>query len=474
MVMITNSFDKFPNEPTGLMYEQFGKIGLNPATTPAYNWDFSTTPTGWTELDSSKMGITGGKFHAKSISDNSNDTVYVNVGDLGDNWIIRMKAESVGYNAISSGGLLYIGLVESGDKADTWIDTNNLGIAIGERYGDGTNLGGRVVEGGSIISGGTTWGSSSSYIDMADNGSTVYLELKLVGGYSSGTFSATTYTDDTYSTVYSGGNNGANTNSITVGNASPSNTSSGLTYLVFKNPTDASTGSTSNYLEFNFDDLQIYSGVTSVEPASPKVKQHFIEWFSGKQLPSYWTFTDIYATNSGAMVDEVGGGYKITTATGGGNPTCSISFNKSSSSGNSNSNVCQYNYKGSVFNTVMKVDSITSIEAKVGLKKNTTGNFNHSNATIFGSTTLTNWACFSGDESGRTAVESNIPLDTNWNNHKLTLQTSNILYDINGVLKVTKTDRLPTVENLQPQAQMVSLNTDAKSLSIRYMEVYNT
>ena len=31
MVMITNSFDKFPNEPTGLMYEQFGKIGLNPA-----------------------------------------------------------------------------------------------------------------------------------------------------------------------------------------------------------------------------------------------------------------------------------------------------------------------------------------------------------------------------------------------------------------------------------------------------------
>ena len=32
MVMITNSFDKFPNEPTGLMYEQFGKIGINPAT----------------------------------------------------------------------------------------------------------------------------------------------------------------------------------------------------------------------------------------------------------------------------------------------------------------------------------------------------------------------------------------------------------------------------------------------------------
>ena len=233
--------------------------------TTSFDFNFSSTPTGWTELDSNKMGITGGQFHAKSISDNSNDTVYVPVGDLGDDWIIRMKAQTVGFNNISSGGLLYIGLVESGDETDTWIDTNNLGIFIGERYGDGSNLGGRVVEGGSIISGGTTWGSSSTYIDMADNGSTVYLELKLVGGYSSGTFSATTYTDETYSTVYSGGNNGANTNSITVGNASPSNTSSDLTYLVFKNPTDGSTGSTSNYVEFNFDDLKIYkeSSLTS-------------------------------------------------------------------------------------------------------------------------------------------------------------------------------------------------------------------
>ena len=283
--------------------------------TPSFDFNFSSTPTGWTELDSSKMGITGGQFHAKSISDNSNDTVYVPVGDLGDDWIIRMKAQTVGFNNISSGGLIYIGLVESGDETATWIDTNNLGIFIGERYGDGSNLGGRVVEGGSIVSGGTTWGSSSSYIDMADSGSTVYLELKLDGGYSSGTFSATTYTDETYSTVYSGGNNGANTNSITVGNASPSNTSSGLTYLVFKNPTDSATGSTSNYVEFNFDDLKIYkesslsSKPTDVQDNSILVEKDTARryWFSesGTTINFPPTTTQTEFTTQGTPDDMV-------------------------------------------------------------------------------------------------------------------------------------------------------------------------
>ena len=147
-----------------------------------------------------------------------------------------------------------------------WIDEHNLGIVLGARYGDNSNMAGRVVEGGSIITGGTTWGSSSSYIDMADNGSTVYLELKLDGGYNGGTFSATTYTDDTYTTVYGGGNNGANTNSITTGTASPNNINKDLTMLVFKQPTSGATGYTNMYSEFNFDDIQIFIGNSSPSP----------------------------------------------------------------------------------------------------------------------------------------------------------------------------------------------------------------
>ena len=67
---------------------------------------------------------------------------------------------------------------------------------------------------------------------------------------------------------------------------------------------------------------------------------------------------------------------------------------------------------------------IDNVNCMAGLKKNTSANFNFSNATIYGSSTLTNWACYSGDNSGRTTVESSTALNTSWNNHKLTLQTS--------------------------------------------------
>ena len=41
-------------------------------TVPDISYDFSTTPTGWTEMDSSKIGIANDVLHYKSISDNSN------------------------------------------------------------------------------------------------------------------------------------------------------------------------------------------------------------------------------------------------------------------------------------------------------------------------------------------------------------------------------------------------------------------
>ena len=55
-------------------------------------------------------------------------------------------------------------------------------------------------------------------------------------------------------------------------------------------------------------------------------KQHFIEWFSGKQLPSYWTKVDISGTNTFAMVDSVDGGFQITSGSGAYN-RASIWFN---------------------------------------------------------------------------------------------------------------------------------------------------
>ena len=421
------------------------------------DFDYATqalADASWVSLDTAvnRVNITNDNLDVVLKTNNSDDTMAHDLGSsLSDSsWVCRFKWNITGLTRNNTSAWHgWIGLSSTNQTGEFDDSQDSMGLGILTQ-----NTGGNTMFWyASGSSAGAVNEQSSQFDDDVPTG-TYYIEMIR----NADIIRVNVYTDSNYSNLLDGGSN------------TISGTVTGLQYFKVANK----TGNYSGTITSTIDDLKIYNGVTSVESVSPKVKQHFIEWFSGKQLPSYWTFTDIYETNSGAMVDEVGGGYKITTDTGGGNPTCSISFNKSSSSGNSNSNVCQYNYKGSVFNTVMKVDSTTSIEAKVGLKKNTSGNFNHSNATIYGSSTLTNWACFSGDESGRTAVESNIPLDTNWNNHKLTLQTTNILYDINGVLKVTKTDRLPTVENLQPQAQMVSLNTDAKSLSIRYMEVYNT
>ena len=125
-------------------------------------------------------------------------------------------------------------------------------------------------------------------------------------------------------------------------------------------------------------------------------KQHFIEWFSGKQLPSYWTSTQFYGNGSDAMSDEIDGGYKITGGTVGGSQSQIIGFNDK----------CQFSHTGSEVNTVIKMSHIDNVNCMAGLKKNTSGGFNDSNATIYGSSTLTNWACYSGDNSGRTTVES--------------------------------------------------------------------
>ena len=238
-------------------------------TVPDISYDFSTTPTGWTEMDSSKIGIANDVLHYKSISDNSNDSAYIEVGDLGDDWTIRMKVESVSSSG-GTGPISWFGLTSDDHGTGTngygngpnswWVDKHNIGVIYGDRYGGGakTQPGFSALEAGSIINGPSNW--SGSRTNFGAYGETVYLEMKLVGGYSGGTFSLATYTDDTYSTIYTAGANGGGPISLTTGNSvsSWSNTSSELTYLTFKNAGTAATGGTSHYTELNIDDIEIF------------------------------------------------------------------------------------------------------------------------------------------------------------------------------------------------------------------------
>ena len=165
------------------------------------------------------------------------------------------------------------------------------------------------------------------------------------------------------------------------------------------------------------------------------------------------------------MSDEVDGGFKITAPSGGGNPTIAISFHGTSPVG-------QYAHDGSVYIVVAKASSTTSAIFKMGLKDvGNSDNFNLDSASVFNN--HTNYSLRTGNGSANTETDGSVPKDASWHTHKLVLGSSGVDLLIDGVQQVTNTTNLPDT-NLLPQAQIVSTNSDAKSVSIRYMEVYNT
>tara|TARA_R110002074_G_scaffold136178_1_gene280885 strand:- start:600 stop:1184 length:585 start_codon:yes stop_codon:yes gene_type:complete len=191
-------------------------------------------------------------------------------------------------------------------------------------------------------------------------------------------------------------------------------------------------------------------------------KQHFIEWFSGKQLPSYWTTNDLSGTNTFAMADEVDGGFKITTASGSNNAG-SLDFNDKR----------PFSATGSEIISVVKLNSTSLMTSLTALSNN--GGLNPQFVAIGMDTTDYSTSLFSvgSMDSGFSKTDTDSALDTDWHNFKLILSSSDIKGYIDGVLKVTKTTNRPTLA-LQPHYQVRTRTTSSKSGQIRYMECYNT
>ena len=192
-------------------------------------------------------------------------------------------------------------------------------------------------------------------------------------------------------------------------------------------------------------------------------KQHFIEWFSGKQLPAYWTEKNHIGTGTFAMVDSVDGGFSIDSgATSTHNS--SINFN----------NKRQYSYNGSVIIGVWKRVDTTMIGAFGGISDATVGADPTVEFTRFSNdSAVTNIYLRSADASTASNTESDIPNDQEWHNGKIEFGSSDIKGTLDGVLKITKTTNLPTVK-LQPYVWSYTRTAAAAETRIRYMECYNT
>ena len=178
-------------------------------------------------------------------------------------------------------------------------------------------------------------------------------------------------------------------------------------------------------------------------------KQHFIEWFSGKQIPSYWSQQ---GSGTPSMVDEVDEGFQFIS-TGG---DSYMSFN----------NIRPFNPTGSVI--IVNAKRTASNGLRTGLRGNN-GTSNTQVAYVNEWSSNSNLVLRTGDASSDSdATSTSLVPNTNWNNYKIECTSSQINLSVNGVLDIEKTSNRPTI-GLQPFAG--GYNSTSR---FRYLECYNT
>ena len=72
-----------------------------------------------------------------------------------------------------------------------------------------------------------------------------------------------------------------------------------------------------------------------------------------------------------------------------------------------------------------------------------------------------------------TTTNSSVPVDTAWHTHKIENTASDVVLYIDGVTEVTNSTNLSTAD-FQPNFAIQSDAADTPTMSLRYMECYNT
>jgi len=192
-------------------------------------------------------------------------------------------------------------------------------------------------------------------------------------------------------------------------------------------------------------------------------KQHFIEWFSGKQLPSYWTMSETEGTAT--MQDAVDGGFKLVTNTAT-RQNVKMNFN----------NKRQYSQSGSVYIAVGKDFKTTSSGSSIFGFFGDIGDDLPNNSVAYQSDLGSNkWLCVSRDTSTH-STDSTKTLDTDFHTFKIENKASSIEYSVDGSLDITKSGSYNQPASTMQPALHVSTGGGGgtESASIRYMECYNT
>ena len=201
-------------------------------------------------------------------------------------------------------------------------------------------------------------------------------------------------------------------------------------------------------------------------PLTTVRKQHFWDWFSGDSPNSRWTLEQLIGGDSTFTAsDSVDGGMNFAN-TSTNNRVANIHFN----------NKRQYAYDGSTFIWVVKRNSATSLGILLDIGLNGATGQTSTNSIVFRQ--YDDGSSFVGALSKSATVESTTATDVATNSNmqvlKCAIDSTNAIYSINGVTKVTKTTNLP-VAKMQPKIRMDNVTeTGVRDVNMTYLEVYNT
>jgi hypothetical protein len=209
-------------------------------------------------------------------------------------------------------------------------------------------------------------------------------------------------------------------------------------------------------------------------PLTSVAKQHFVEWFSGKQLDTKWRLQDINGGTSGAMNSKWWstdfGGYQVSFTTAA-NAWGGITYNNA---------VRPFDLQD---NTTIWTAKRTFGSAAGGFKCGTsnTCNTTENNTVTWSSNTTASpngyffiWTKVEAEGWGQVKVESDVIIDDYWHTGKLESKPSGINFTLDGVLKATHGTGQGSVK-AQPFATGTGSGTESgRSFNVRYCEAWNT
>ena len=200
----------------------------------------------------------------------------------------------------------------------------------------------------------------------------------------------------------------------------------------------------------------------ALQPSSTISGQHFVEWFSGNSLPSYWTTTNINGTNTYAMSDSVDGGFSISTA-GADSNSGTINFN----------NLRPFSPTGAVCISVWKKD-ISNAAGQSGFANTISAMYPTTECALVRNGVETNIALQTADATTSSVTQSNVAKDQTFHSYKIENGSTDIKLTIDGVFELTKTTNRPTVK-LQPRIGVQKRSGAGTTvINITYCEAYNT